>query len=88
MYITGASPHTAADGICADAHDRAHKDASYFNEEGCRLKVVIMSKVNFSVTYLENVTNIAYNSATDVYTVTAGSSTTYSGASYNIQILW
>lgn len=52
------------------------------------MKVVIMNKTNFSVTYVENVTSIAFNSGTGNYTITAGSSTTYSAATYNIQILW
>lgn len=52
------------------------------------MRVVIMDKTNFSVTYVENVTSIAYNSSTKKYTITAGSSTQYSAETYNVQILW
>ena len=53
------------------------------------MKVIVISKNTFSVTELSSVSDIAYNSVTDTYTITHGGGTaTYSGESYRISILW
>ena len=53
------------------------------------MKVVIIAKASFSVTELSGVSDIAYNSGTDTYTIThSGGTATYSGASYRISIVW
>ena len=53
------------------------------------MKVLAIQKGTLNVTTLSSVTNIAYDSVTDVYTISHGGGTaTYSGSAYNIAIIW
>lgn len=54
------------------------------------MKVILMSTTNFQVIELSNVSNIAYDAATNTFTIThsGGATGTYSGASYHVNILW
>lgn len=89
MYYTGVPPHTAADGISADAHDRAHKGIPHYYMEGeIKLTVILMHKQNFSVIQFTGVTNLAFNSGTNEVTITGSPTGTYSLNTYNIQIIW
>ena len=53
------------------------------------MTVIVMKKGEFTTTQYNNVTNIAYNAGTKVYTLTYGSNTaTYSGVDYVISVLF
>lgn len=53
------------------------------------MTVIAMKKTDFTVTQYNNVTNIAYNATTKVYTITYGSNTaTFSGDNYVISVLF
>ena len=52
------------------------------------MTVIIKSKTTFDIVQLDNVTNIAYNAGTKVYTITVsgGTSTTYSSDNYYMSV--
>lgn len=52
------------------------------------MTVIIKSKTTFDIVQLNNVTNIAYNAGTKVYTITVsgGTSTTYSSDNYYMSV--
>lgn len=53
------------------------------------LTVVLVNKVTFDVIQLVNVSNIAYDSSTEFYTITGTpTSGTYNAKTYNLQIIW
>lgn len=54
------------------------------------MTVILMHKKNFGVDQYNDVSNIAYNSATQTYTITYGSGnvTSYDGHNYTITILF
>lgn len=54
------------------------------------MKVVVKNKLTFNTTQYDNVSNIAYNSGTKIYTITYGSSQTasFSSDSYLIAIMF
>lgn len=54
------------------------------------MTVIVKKKDTFDTVQLENVTNIAYNAGTKVYTITYGSSqtATYNAADYVIGVLF
>lgn len=53
------------------------------------MTVVLINKVTFDVIQLVNVSNIAYDSATDFYTITGSpTSGSYNAKTYNLQIIW
>ena len=55
--------------------------------KGVNMSIILKNKNNFSIIQIDNVTNIAYNAGTKIYTITAGgSSTTYSSDSYYLTI--
>ena len=57
--------------------------------ERFKLTVVLIHKVTFDVIQLVNVSNIAYDSSTEFYTITGTpTSGTYNGKTYNLQIIW
>ena len=53
------------------------------------MTVVLINKVTFDVIQLVNVSNIAYDSATNIYTITGSpTSGSYNANTYNLQIIW
>lgn len=52
------------------------------------MTVIIKSKTTFDIVQLNNVTNIAYNAGTKIYTITVsgGTSTTYSSDNYYMSV--
>lgn len=52
------------------------------------MTVIIKSKTTFDIVQLDNVTNIAYNAGTKVYTITVsgGSTSTYSSDNYYLSV--
>lgn len=53
------------------------------------MTVVLINKVTFDVIQLVNVSNIAYDSSTEYYTITGTpTSGTYNAKTYNLQIIW
>ena len=53
------------------------------------MNVIIISKTTFAVIQLSDVDNIAFNSATGIYSITVGgTTTTYSADDYRVSILW
>ena len=50
------------------------------------MKILLINKTSFEVIQVNSVTNIAFSDGN--VTVTAGTSTTYSLDTYNIQFLW
>lgn len=51
------------------------------------MTVIIKSKTSFDIIQLDNVTNIAYNAITKIYTITAaGGTTNYSSDSYYLSV--
>ena len=52
------------------------------------MTLIMKSKTTFDIVQINNVTNIAYNSATKVYTITVsgGSTSTYSSDSYYLSV--
>lgn len=51
------------------------------------MTIIVKNKTTFDTVQISNVTNIAYNTSTKIYTITAGSTTTYSSDNYFISIL-
>lgn len=53
------------------------------------MTVILMHKTNFGVDQYNGVTNIAYNTSTQIYTITYGSGTTtsYDGHNYTLSVL-
>lgn len=90
MYLTGISPHTTPVGNRADAQVGRAKISLYFHKgRDSQLTVVLINKVTFDVIQLVNVSNIAYDSATDFYTITGSpTSGSYNAKTYNLQIIW
>lgn len=54
------------------------------------MKVVVKNKLTFDTTQYDNVSNIAYNAGTKIYTITYGSSQTasFSSDSYLLAIMF
>ena len=53
------------------------------------MKVILVNKVTFDVIQINNVSNIAYDSSTNFFTITATpSGGTYNANYYNLQVLW
>lgn len=52
------------------------------------MTVVLVNKVTFDVIQITNVTNIAYDSGTNFYTITGSPSGSYNANTYNLQIIW
>ena len=54
------------------------------------MTVIAMKRTDFTVTQYNNVSNIAYNAETKVYTITYGNSqtTTFSSNNYVISVLF
>lgn len=51
------------------------------------MTVIIKSKTTFDIVQLDNVTNIAYNAGTKVYTITSsGGTVTYSSDNYYLSV--
>lgn len=61
--------------------------SSYIKE--VNMVVIFMDKRNFGVDQYENVTNIAYNATTKIYTITygSGSTTSYDGNNFTLSVL-
>ena len=52
------------------------------------MKVILMNKTTFEVIQFTNVTNIAYDSGTNFYTITGTPAGSYNAGVYNLQIIW
>lgn len=52
------------------------------------MKVILVNKVTFDVIQIINVSNIAYDSSTNFFTITGSPGGTYNANYYNLQVLW
>ena len=54
------------------------------------MKVIVKNKLTFDTTQFENVSNVAYDSTTKIYTITYGTSQTasFSAVSYLVAIMF
>lgn len=52
------------------------------------MTVILVHKTTFAVVQIKDVSNIAYDSVSNYYTITGTPSGTYNANFYNIQVLW
>lgn len=52
------------------------------------MKVILVNKITFDVIQIINVSNIAYDSSTNYFTITGTGGGTFNANNYNLQVLW
>lgn len=86
----GDVAHRQPDGIRERGSMPIRKTSSIHLKRGDNMTVLIVSKTAMSSGEIKSVKNIAFNSSTNVYTLTLEDNTTqtYSAVNYYLTVLW